>query len=101
MQTEASTINSIKLTLNLQNYADGSVLRGGSIRKSKELKTTMHIANMTSDLRVSADFLTIEILSSWLVLADESSSWMTGHVTKPYTMPVTNAPRCVLNYFRK
>lgn len=54
--------------------ANARASRGGSLNKSKELKTRMKIVNKMSDLQGSAYRLTSVIPSSWLVLEDASSN---------------------------
>ena len=81
-------------------YAQSSngnyVQRGGSIRKSRELKTRMKTVNTMSDLQGSAFRPTSVICSSRPVLEDVSSNCSVGHVKKPYAIPVKAAPKCVL-----
>lgn len=77
-------------------FADARAFRGGSIKKSKELKTIMKMVKKISDLQGSAYRLTSVIPSSWPVLEDASSIWSVGHVKKPYAVPVKAAPKCVL-----
>ena len=77
-------------------FSDATAFRGGSIKKSKELKTIMKMVKKISDLQGSAYRLTSVIPSSWPVLEDASSNWSVGHVKKPYAVPVRAAPKCVL-----
>lgn len=72
-------------------------LRGGSIKKSKELKTRMKMVKKRSDLQGSEYLLTSVIPSSWPLLEDASSNWSVGHVKNPYAIPVKAAPKCVLH----
>ena len=77
-------------------FSDATAFRGGSIKKSKELKTIMKMVKKISDLQWSAYRLTSVIPSSWPIFEDASSNWSVGHVKKPYAVPVRAAPKCVL-----
>ena len=77
-------------------FSDATAFRGGSIKKSKELKTIMKMVKKISDLQGSAYRLTSVIPSSWPIFEDASSNWSVGHVKKPYAVPVRAAPKCVL-----
>lgn len=74
------------------------MLRGGSIKKSTQIKTRMKRVNIMSDLQGSAYRLTSVIPSFWPVFEAVSSSCSVGHVKYPYAIPVKAAPKCVLQH---
>lgn len=71
-----------------------SEFRGGSIKKTNELKPKMKRVNTMRELRSSAFRLTSVIPSFWPVFEEASSSFSIGHVKNPYAIPVQSAPRC-------